>query len=95
MTTASQEINLFLEDYKVGDQFETIRYTLQAQEIIDFALLWDPQDFHTDEESANDSDFGGLTACSSHIFSIFTRICQHWTNGVKQQAIASLGFDVM
>lgn len=85
----------FLEDYRVGDQFETHPHQFETQEIIEFAKAWDPQPFHLDEAIAKASHFGGLTACSAHIFSVFCRISQQWTNDAEQQAIASLGFDEM
>ena len=66
---------------------------IPADEIIEFASKWDPQPWHIDEEAAKASFFGGLTACSAHIFSIFCITSPRWQNGRAQQAIASLGFD--
>ena len=66
-----------------------------ADKIIEFAKKWDPQPWHIDESAARASHFGGLTACSAHIFSIFCITSQRWQSGVVQQAIAGLGFDEM
>ena len=66
---------------------------LTADEIIEFASKWDPQPWHIDEEMAKASMFGGLTACSAHIFSIFCITSQRWKNGGQMQALAGLGFD--
>jgi len=85
----------YFEDYKVGDQYKTISHTVDKEEIIEFASKWDPQPWHTDEAAAKASIFGGLTACSAHIFSIFCITSQQWEIGVEQQALASLGFDEM
>lgn len=52
----------YLEDFTVGEVMETAPVTLSADEIIDFAKLYDPQPFHTDPEAAKDSVYGGLIA---------------------------------
>ncbi|MGI9288080.1 MAG: MaoC/PaaZ C-terminal domain-containing protein [Pseudomonadales bacterium] len=83
----------YFEDYTIGQQHRSISYTVDKQEIIDFAKQWDPQPFHIDEEVAIESIFGGLTCCSAHIFSIFCAISQQWESGAVQQPLASLGFD--
>lgn len=85
----------YFEDYKAGDQYKTVSYTVSKEEIIDFALKWDPQPFHTDEAAAEVSIFGGLTACSAHTFAIYCATGQQWESGVEQQVLASLGFDEM
>ena len=85
----------FLEDHIQGDSVRCGSYAVTAEEIIAFATKWDPQPWHTDEAAANASIFGGLTACSAHIFSIFCITSPQWENGGVQQALASLGFDEM
>lgn len=85
----------FFDDCVVGDEQVAGTYEVTADEIIDFATKWDPQPFHIDEEAAKASFFGGLTACSAHIFSIFSITSQRWQSGVVQQAVAGLGFDGM
>jgi acyl dehydratase len=79
----------------VGDKHAAATHEVTAQEIIAFAKQWDPQPWHIDEPAAKNSFFGGLTACSAHIFSIFCITSQRWQSGVVQQAIAGLGFDEM
>jgi acyl dehydratase len=85
----------YFDDCVVGEEHVAGSHTITAQDIIDFARTWDPQPFHIDEEIARASIFGGLTACSAHIFSIFCITSQRWQSGVVQQAIAGLGFDEM
>lgn len=86
-------ISFYFEDHIVGDCIECDQYQVTADEIISFATKWDPQPWHTDEEAAKESIFGGLTACSAHIFSIYCITSQRWQNGYVQQAVAGLGFD--
>jgi acyl dehydratase len=85
----------YFDDCVVGAEHAAASHTVTAQDIISFARTWDPQPWHIDEEFARASHFGGLTACSAHIFSIFCITSQRWQSGVVQQAIAGLGFDEM
>ncbi|MCZ6591694.1 MAG: MaoC/PaaZ C-terminal domain-containing protein [Alphaproteobacteria bacterium] len=52
----------YLEDFKVGEVMETAPVTLHADDIIEFAQLYDPQAFHTDPEAAKTGPYGGLIA---------------------------------
>ncbi|MFB3102680.1 MAG: MaoC/PaaZ C-terminal domain-containing protein [Alphaproteobacteria bacterium] len=52
----------YLEDFKVGEVMETAPVTLRADDIIEFAQLYDPQAFHTDPEAAKTGPYGGLIA---------------------------------
>ncbi len=85
----------YFDDHIVGAEHAAGAYSVTAQEIIEFAGKWDPQPWHVDETVAKASHFGGLTACSAHIFSIFCITSQRWESGVVQQALAGLGFDEM
>jgi acyl dehydratase len=85
----------YFEDYVLGEEHQAGTHAVTSEEIIAFASSWDPQPFHIDEEVARNSVFGGLTACSAHIFSIFCITSQRWQSGVVQQAVAGLGFDEM
>lgn len=95
MTGETQGQPFFFDDCVVGDEQAAGIHTVTADEIIAFATTWDPQPFHIDEAAARASFFGGLTACSAHIFSIFCITSQRWQSGVVQQAVAGLGFDEM
>ena len=53
---------LYLEDLAVGDRFQSGEHALDAAQIKAFALQFDPQPFHTDEEAAKNTFFGGLAA---------------------------------
>ena len=64
----------YFEDLTVGQRFESGSYTLEADEIREFALRFDPQPFHTDPEAARDSFFRGLAASGWHTASITMRL---------------------
>ncbi len=85
----------YFDDCVIGAEHAAASHEVTAEAIIQFATTWDPQPWHIDAEIARASHFGGLTACSAHIFSIFCITSQRWQSGVVQQAIAGLGFDEM
>ena len=60
----------YFEDVEPGTRLESGWYAVEPDEIIEFARRWDPYDFHLDEEAAKASVFGGLAACTAHIFAI-------------------------
>ena len=57
---------LYLEDLSVGDRFQSGEHALDVAQIKAFASQFDPQPFHTDEETARNSFFGGLAASGWH-----------------------------
>ena len=54
------------ESFEVGQEQNFGAYDVTKDEIIDFAQKYDPQFFHLDEETANQSLFGGLCASGWH-----------------------------
>ena len=83
---------IYFEDVEVGEKrTKSITYQVNKEEIIEFARHWDPRSFHTDEVAAVSSVFGGLVACSAHIFSILTWFATHGQRG--NASMAALGFD--
>jgi acyl dehydratase len=55
-------IRYYWEDFVPGWTYESPPRTLSAQDIIAFAREYDPQAYHTDEEAARKTPFGGLIA---------------------------------
>jgi len=54
--------SLYLDEFSVGDIFETRSATLTEGQIVDYAMMWDPQPFHMNKEVAEKTMFGGLIA---------------------------------
>jgi len=42
----------YFEDFLIGERIETAGITLTESQIIDFALMYDPQPFHIDAVAA-------------------------------------------
>jgi len=90
--TGERMDRLFLEDFSAGKTFVVPPpYHVRKEEIVTFARRWDPQPFHVDDAAAAESIYGEVTACSAHIFSIFTKL----SSQIQPQsaAIGALGFD--
>ena len=65
---------IFFDDIEVGAVRTVGEYRVPEPEIIEFALKWDPQPFHTDAEAARATQFGGITASSAHVFCIVSAL---------------------
>ena len=64
----------YFEDFKPGDVIELGARTISKESILAFAREFDPQPFHTDEEAAKRSIYGGLLASGWHTGSLLMRI---------------------
>lgn len=64
----------YFEDWQVGDSFETRGITVTESQIVDFALLYDPQSMHIDKTVAAEGMFGELIASGFHTLSISFRL---------------------
>lgn len=82
---------LYLEDLEAGLRLESPWYTVSRDEIVQFARTWDPYDFHLDEGAAERSIFGGLAACTAHIFAISSRLAHDLPDSFA--LVAGLGGD--
>jgi acyl dehydratase len=65
---------LYLEDFTPGAVFELGRIEMTRERILSFAREFDPQPFHTDEEAAKSSIYGGLIASGWHACAAFMRL---------------------
>lgn len=63
----------YLEDIVEGERLQCPQVTITREDIIEFAKKFDPQPFHTNDDAAKDSYFGGLIASSLHTLSACTR----------------------
>jgi len=68
----------YQEDFVVGQVGECVeKYVVTEDEIMEVGRRWDPRPFHTDREAAAKSFFGGLVACSAHLFAILCWLSHH------------------
>ncbi|WP_339631293.1 MaoC family dehydratase [uncultured Sneathiella sp.] len=83
---------IYFEDIAVGDRTASGSKSVTKEEIIEFARKYDPQPFHTDEDAAKDSIYGGLIASGWHTTAILMRLLvDNMTN--KRAGLGSPGCD--
>ncbi len=59
-----------LDEFTIGQVFETKSYKLTKEDIMRFAGEFDPQYMHLDEEKANQGRFNGIIASGIHTLAI-------------------------
>ena len=84
---------IYFEDVPVNELRESRSVVMTAEDMIAFAKQWDPQPFHTSEESAVDTPLG-LIASSAHTYALSMKLCVEL---VKEPSatVAGLGVDEM
>ena len=84
--------DLYFDDFKPGDRFESAGKTLSESEILDFAFRYDPQPIHMDVGAANDGPYGGLIASGFQTLVVGFRML--WQTGVfNASSLGSPGID--
>ncbi|MDB5624059.1 MAG: dehydratase [Devosia sp.] len=63
----------WFEDIVLDEVFSLGSHNFEADDMVRFAALYDPQSLHTDREAAQHSQFGGLVASGWHIASVAHR----------------------
>jgi acyl dehydratase len=64
---------LTFNNFKINTRIDLGVTILTEKEIIEFATLFDPLEFHTNPEVARKSYFGGIIASGPHIFNLVHR----------------------
>ena len=83
---------LYFEDFPPGDVRESPARTVTREEMLAFARAFDPQPFHTDEDAAGTTIYGGLIASGWHTIAIYMRLM--WDSYLKDTAsLGSPGVD--
>jgi acyl dehydratase len=82
----------YWEDFTPGEVIELGSRTISRESILAFAREFDPQVFHTDEEAARHTTFGGLIASGWHTGSLSMRL---FYDGLIHNVVSlgSPGFD--
>ncbi len=85
-------VRYYWEDFTPGWRYESPSKTLTADQIKDFAREYDTQSYHTDEEAAKASPFGGLIASGWQTCSVAMRLmCDGYL--LETSCIGSPGLD--
>ncbi|NKE67867.1 MaoC family dehydratase [Ramlibacter sp. RBP-2] len=85
-------VRYYWEDFTPGWRYESPPRTLTAQDITTFAREYDTQSYHTDEEAAKSSPFGGLIASGWQTCAVAMRLmCDGYL--LETSCIGSPGLD--
>lgn len=85
-------IKYYWDDFTPGWTFESDSRSLSAEDIKRFAREYDPQVFHTDEEAAKATPFGGLIASGWQTCGVMMRLmCDGYL--VDSACLGSPGLD--
>ncbi len=85
-------VDLYWEDFRVGDTAPIGERTVERDEVIAFARAYDPQPFHIDEAAAEQSMFKGLIASGWHTVAMTMRMmCDSYLN--RSASLGSPGVD--
>jgi len=82
----------YWDDFEVGERFVGPGISLSEAQILDFALMYDPQPFHIDREAAAESPFGGLIASGFQTLALGFRSF-YQTGAINHASIGSPGID--
>ena len=64
----------YFDDLVVGETAESLPYTVQLEEMLEFARRYDPQYFHIDTEAAKASHFGAVIASGLYSAAVWRRL---------------------
>jgi len=82
----------FLDDFAVGERFETAALTVSAEDGFAFARAYDPQPFHLDADAAARSIFGELTISGWHTTALTMRLVVE-SGVMRETGIIGSGID--
>lgn len=82
----------YLEDFDVGEAWESPPTPVSAEDIVDFGLKFDPQPMHTDPAAAEASPFKGLVASGLHVLALSMRLFVQ-AGGHGRTPVVGLGLD--
>ncbi len=82
----------YWENFEIGERFVGPGISLSEAQILDFAMMYDPQPFHIDREAAAESPFGGLIASGFQTLAIGFRSF-YQTGAINHASIGSPGID--
>jgi acyl dehydratase len=87
MAAWDPKIDLFWEDFQIGQVHQLGTHLITTEEIVEFGRRFDPQPFHVDPRRAERLAFHGLIASGWHSASIWMRL--YWDSILSRAA--SLG----
>jgi acyl dehydratase len=83
----------YFEDIEVGQKARFGRYEVTREEVLEFALKYDPQPFHLSDEAAAETHFGRLSASGWHTCAMTMTMIVENLKAHRQAGLGSPGVD--
>jgi acyl dehydratase len=77
---------LWFDDIKTGTVVDLGAHEFKAEEIVGFAMKFDPQPFHVSEAAGKASHFGGLAASGWHSAAVWQMLFTRYRNSLRADA---------
>ena len=77
--------------FELNKKYDLGRKVFSEEEIIDFAMKYDPLEFHLSVEAGKKSLFKGLVSSGPHPFNHFYK--NHWIPKFGKSVVAGIGLD--
>ena len=84
---------IYFEDLEIGAQTYFGSYEVTREEVVEFALKYDPQPFHLSDEEAAKTHFGRLAASGWHTGCMSMAVIARYVVGQQQAGLGSPGID--
>ena len=82
----------YLDEFEPDQAFTTGKASLSEGQILDFAMMYDPQHMHIDHQSAENGPFGGVIASGFQTLSLSFRLFYD-LGLIRQTNIIGVGMD--
>jgi acyl dehydratase len=84
---------LYFEDLVIGTKSSFGQYDVTREEVLEFALKYDPQPFHLSDDEAAKTHFGRIAASGWHTAAMMMRMLVENMSAVQQAGLGSPGLD--
>ena len=84
-------MTVYFEDIEIGRVMRSGAYTVEREEMVAFAVKWDPRPFHVDEALAKKTLYGALTASAAYTMSVYLKLINELTG--EWATLGALGWD--
>jgi acyl dehydratase len=92
VTDQAERAAHYFEDYVPGLTVDCGSFTMSEEDIVAFAVKYDPQPFHVDPVGAKEGPFAGLIASGWHTTSMMMRqLVDHWIS--PESSLGAAGID--
>ena len=82
----------YFDEFEIGEMHKTRSMSLSEGQIMDFAMMYDPQHMHIDHQKSKEGPFGGIIASGFQTMCIAFRLFYD-LDMITETSIIGLGYD--